>query len=342
MFEKNIFIYFTFFKGLFYLIYLDFCMKKKIVLINIIFLTSLIGFGQHDPHYSLNHLNHMTINPGYAGSQEAIEVNGLFRQQWMGFEGAPNTQVFNVNSPFKLFGKNHGAGLVLINDAIGFSSDVGINLSYAYRQSVGQGTLGTGIGFGFINKTLDADWVYPTTTESDPSIPVGGEDKPMVFNLNAGIFYQADNLYLGFSATNLTNPSIKYATYTDDQDSKHPFIKRHFYLSAGYNYQLMNPLFEIQPSLHVMSDGTSTQFNLGGILKYNKRYWGGLNYRTIDALSVLFGMEFLNGIKFALAYDLTTSKMSNSSSGSLEFMLGYSFSIDIDKDKRMYKSIRFL
>ena len=88
-------------------------MKQIIIVSNIIILTFFSGFAQQDPQYSLNMLNHMTINPGYAGSQDAIEVNGLFRQQWMGFEGAPNTQVFNVNAPFKLFGKKHGAGLIL-------------------------------------------------------------------------------------------------------------------------------------------------------------------------------------------------------------------------------------
>lgn len=316
-------------------------MKKIIIIINIIFLTCILGFGQQDPQYTLNLFNHMTINPGYAGSQDAIEVNGLFRQQWIGFENAPNTQVFNVNSPFKLFGKNHGAGLSLLNDTYGFYSNIGLNLSYAYRHSVGQGTLGTGLGIGFLNQSLDANWVYPEN-ESDPAVPVGGEDKPMVFNLNAGIFYQTDNLFLGLSASNINKPSVKYVEYTGTGSENYPFIKPHFYLTAGYNYQLMNPLFEIQPGIFVKSDGTSTQFSLSGLVRYNKRFWGGLNYRTVDALSLLFGVEFLNGIRFAFAYDLTTSKIRSYSSGSLEFLLGYSFSIDIDKDKRMYKSIRFL
>ena len=36
--------------------------------------------------------DHMTINPGYAGTQEGVCINVLARNQWMGFEGAPATQ----------------------------------------------------------------------------------------------------------------------------------------------------------------------------------------------------------------------------------------------------------
>ena len=56
----------------------------------------------------------------------------------------------------------------------------------------------------------------------------------------------------------------------------------------------------------------------------------------------LAGVDLPSGIEVAVSYDIGTSRMQNVSDGSFEFMLGYSFSLDIDKDNRKYKSVRFL
>lgn len=303
-----------------------------------------MGNAQQDAQYSLNCFNQMSINPGYSGSQNAIDIQGIFRDQWMGFDNAPNTQQFSIHSPFNLFEKKHGVGLVILNDEIGFYKNVGLKASYAYRKDVGQGELGTGFGVGFVNNVLsDVNWITPET-DTDPSIPVGGDDNtPMVFNIDIGAFYQTEKLYLGISASNINKPSVKFDEFKGTSASEnYPFVKPHFYITAGYYYQLLNPLFEIEPSMLIKSDGVSTQLDITALMHYNKRFFGGLSYRTVDAVSAIFGMDFQNGIKFAAAYDFTTSQISNATSGSFEFMLGYSFSIDVEKDKRLYKSIRFL
>ena len=51
---------------------------------------------QQDPQYSQYMFNHMAINPGYAGINEAVCLNAAHRQQWVGIDGAPVTSVFTV------------------------------------------------------------------------------------------------------------------------------------------------------------------------------------------------------------------------------------------------------
>ena len=85
-----------------------------------------------------------------------------------------------------------------------------------------------------------------------------------------------------------------------------------------------------------------SNFSLSGILTYNEKFYGGVAYKPIDAISFLAGVSLPSGIEVAVSYDLTTSSIINYSHGSFEFMVGYSFSLDKDKDNRKYKSVRFL
>ena len=74
----------------------------------------------------------MTINPGYAGTQEGVCINVLARNQWMGFEGAPATQKFDVHRLSNSLELEHGVGLALFNDKYGFANDISSTLSYAF------------------------------------------------------------------------------------------------------------------------------------------------------------------------------------------------------------------
>ena len=257
------------------------------------------------------------------------------RQQWKGFEGAPTTSLFNVNSPLKLFGMSSGIGLSIMNDKAGFEKDLGIGLSYAYRADVGSGKMGIGLSFGMHNKSLDASEWKPPENSTDDLIPTGGEST-FALDIGLGLFYKTDNLYLGISTIHLNEPNIEYTT------TSVPYFKRHYYISAGYNIQLSNPLFEIQPSIFIKSDGTISQVSFNTNVLYNKRLWGGVSYRVGDAIIGIIGLELFNGIKIGYSYDFITSDIGSYSQGSHEFMVGYCFSINVDKTPQKYKSVRFL
>ena len=54
---------------------------------------------QHSPLTSQYLFNGLLINPAYAGSRDALAANLTHRQQWVGFEGAPVTQILSVHAP---------------------------------------------------------------------------------------------------------------------------------------------------------------------------------------------------------------------------------------------------
>ena len=300
------------------------------------------GKAQTENFSSLSMFNYMYYNPGYAGDGNEIEARGLVRNQWMGFEGAPQTQTFSVDAPFKLFGIRNGVGLTIINDEIGNFQNIGLNFSYAYRRQMLQGEVGFGAGLAMTNQSFKGQWIFPDGSQDDPWVPQNTEDKPMFFDMNLGFYYSSENVYLSCSMRNLLQSQIKYTSTAAGEEVKSSYFARQLFVGAGYEYQLANPLFTLKPNLFIATDFATTTFSLTGILTYNDKIYGGVAYKPIDAIVFLAGISLPSGIEVAVSYDLSTSSIINYSSGSLEFMLGYSFSLSKDKDNRKYKSVRFL
>lgn len=313
---------------------------RRLLTIVLVTLAS-VASGQTENFSSLSMFNYMYYNPGYAGDGNEIEARGLVRNQWMGFEGAPQTQTFSIDAPFKLFGIRNGAGLTIINDEIGNFQNIGLNFSYAYRRQMLQGEVGFGAGLSMTNQSFKGSWVFPDGGANDPWVPQNAEDKPMFFDMNLGFYYSSENVYLSCSMRNLLQSQIKYSS-TSVGDVKPSYCARQLFMGAGYEYQLTNPLFTIKPNLFIATDFATTSFSLSGIVTYNEKFYGGVAYKPIDAITFLAGVSLPSGIEVAVSYDLTTSSIINYSHGSFEFMIGYSFSLDKDKDNRKYKSVRFL
>lgn len=70
---------------------------KKLVLV--LLFCSFAGFAQQDAQFTQYMYNTININPAYAGSRGVMSVFGLYRTQWVGLDGAPETSSFSVNTP---------------------------------------------------------------------------------------------------------------------------------------------------------------------------------------------------------------------------------------------------
>ena len=292
---------------------------------------------QQDPEFSQTRSVLTYFNPAAAGSNDRICLNAVHREQWVGFDGAPSQSYFSADGAFTFFGADHGIGLNIMNDIYGFNSDLGLQLNYAYRFDVANGKLSLGLSAGINNMAIDPDWNIPDglgDVQGDPQIPQNKESR-VAFDMGLGIFYRSDNLFLGISTTHLNQARIRY-------ENASPYLVRHYYITAGYNLQLANPLFELMPMFTLKSDGKANQMYLNTIVRYNKRFWGGVSYRTGDAIVGILGVELFNGVRVGYSYDFTVSRISKYSSGSHELTIGYCFDLSLDRTPQKYKSIRFL
>jgi type IX secretion system PorP/SprF family membrane protein len=281
------------------------------------------------------------VNPGFAGSENAISGIILNRYQWSGFEGAPKTLVFSVEGAAKVFGQSSGLGINIVSDELGFEKNTWVNAIYSYKMPIKFGILGIGLSAGFFNKSINGEWEIPesdigmyTPASSDPGIPQQ-EVSQMAFDIGLGLYLKGTNYFAGASVTHLNQASILF----DGEAST--YLTRHYYLSGGYNIKLPNPLFELRPSLLFKTDLRSWQADLNTTVVFNDRFWGGITYRFDDAISLLMGAEMFNGLIFGYSFDITTSAIGRYGYGSHEFFLSYSLNLEKNRTRK-YKSIRYL
>ncbi len=299
------------------------------------------SYGQQAPSFTQYSSAYMFINAGYAGMGKGICVSGLARQQWAGFKDAegnivsPQDFLINADAPVEVI--HGGVGGAIIQDKLGFETNVGVRLAYSYHLQTSAGTLGMGVGINLVNRNIDFSKFHPVQP-NDPAL-LSTKQGAMIFDGNIGFFFKANNnYYVGLSATNIleskgknlsaSGTNIRYQT------------DRTFYLAAGYYFVLPNhPRFEIVPSLLIQSDVASTQYNISAVVNYNSKFWGGMNYRYQESVGFIVGVSF-EGFRFGYSFDLPT--LSVGIPGSHEVTLSYCFKLIVNKNKTRYKNTRFL
>ena len=110
-------------------------MKKFIYLIFI--LVSLKLNSQQQAQYTHYIFNHFAINPAVAGSKDCLDATFGYRNQWVGFEGAPKTAFGSIHATIgqNKFGspKKHAIGALIETDRYGPFSRAKLKLAYAYH-----------------------------------------------------------------------------------------------------------------------------------------------------------------------------------------------------------------
>jgi len=123
-------------------------MKKitNLILVFTLLLTGLV-YGQQDPHYTQYMYNQNILNPAYAGSRGDLSIGLLGRTQWVGIDGAPDTQTLNIHSAI---GSQVGLGLSVIHDQIGPAEETNLSLDFSYTIPVSEsGNLACALAFQY-------------------------------------------------------------------------------------------------------------------------------------------------------------------------------------------------
>lgn len=322
-------------------------MKTKvthIALLLVVMLTAAFGAkAQQAPIFTNYSNSYAYANPGFAGMSEGINLLGLYRQQWAGFvdnDGnavAPQTFLLTGDMPIRAL--HGGIEFSVMNDKLGFENNVNIGLGYSFHLDLGGSTLGIGLAGSLLNRTVDFAQLHPNQ-EGDPLISGLSEESDMLFDFNVGLFWQIpESFYLGFSVVNVLE-SMGHALNDNNTSSASFTTDRTFYVLAGYPFQFEDaPFLTFVPSVNVMSNLASTQFNASMRVVYNNLLSLGVNYRFRESVGLMAGLTIKN-ITVAYAYDINT--MGLGVPGSHEIGLSYCFKLDLDRTPRDYRSVRYL
>ena len=287
-------------------------------------------------HYMF--LNEM-YNPAAVGSQRGImEVTAAHRISWVGVPNAPQTTFFQFQLPFSVENTEHASGIRFVNDKIGLFQTQSAMLQYNYRFDFAGGGLSVGVDLGLISVGFDGDSIRDVKSDyheimGDSHIPQSFK-QDMSFDLGAGIYYSHVDWYAGVSYAHLTNPKLEWG------DDTQFTINGVMYFTGGCDFRLNHPLFTLKPSALIKTDFASWQMDLSILIDYDEKYRGGLSYRYQDALSVLLGMDVIDGLMLGYVYDVPVGGIGGW--GSHEVYMSYAFSVLKQKKNSKYRNVRIL
>ena len=305
-------------------------------------LTASRVVAQQAPIFTNYNNSYAYANAGFNGMSEGINLLGLYRMQWAGFvdndgnDVAPKTFLLTGDMPIRAI--RGGIGFSVMQDKIGFENNINIGLGYSYHLELGGSTLGIGLAGSLLNRSLDFTQLHPID-ESDPLLVGLGDESDVLFDFNVGLFWQIpESVYVGFSVVNVLE-SMGHALNENSESSASFTTDRTFYLVAGYPFRIEDlPYFSFHPSVSVLSDIASTQFNASMKVTYRDIFTMGVNYRFQESVGLMVGFT-IKDISVGYAYDINTTGLLP---GSHEIALSYCFKLDLDRTPRDYRSVRYL
>ena len=200
-----------------------------LIIISLCFNNKLLG--QQDPQYTQYIYNTMAVNSAYAGQRDALSIIGLYRNQWVGIDGAPKTLSFGIHSPLK--NERLGLGLSVVSDEIGPAQEDYVDLNLSYTIPFTESTeLSFGLKAGFHN--LSTDWSKGMMFDSADA---AFSQNISLFSptIGAGLYMHSNKWYLGMSI-----PNFLVTEHYDDFRNSIASESIHYYFIGGYVFDLEN------------------------------------------------------------------------------------------------------
>jgi type IX secretion system PorP/SprF family membrane protein len=284
---------------------------------------------QQDPQYTQYMYNTTSVNPAYAGSRGNPVITAIGRMQWVGFDGAPNTQNLSYDTPLGYSGL--GLGINLMNDEIGPSKEIYLDANLSYTIETGEeGNLAFGLRLG--GRLLNIDWSKGKANQDE--LAFKENINKFLPTIGAGIYYHEPQWYVGLSVPNI----LRKEHYDEDLSTKQitAVERMHFFLIAGYVYDINEDLKFKPAALLKAVSGAPLSLDVSANLLFNEKFRVGLGWRWDDSISALLGFQVSDELLIGYSYDLTTSNYNVTNTGTHEVTLQYQLLRDIK-----YRSPRF-
>lgn len=296
---------------------------------------------QQEVQLSQYMFNGLTLNPALAGSYETFNAQLLYRLQWQGFEGAPQSQVGSVDGLINR-SNSMGWGLSVVGEQLGLMKTWGAYASYAYRVRLNdlddRLSLGLSVGaiqenFGGITAGVIGSNGQPVYDDGDDVLAAESRIRP---DFKVGAYYSYGKIaYAGLSASNLGSFLNLGA------DSLHLY-NPHLYLMGGMHYYL-NDEWRISPSLlasYALRERPIIDANVA--VTYNDRVWVGAGARIVlpinqpkepmytglrmtNAIALMAEVWVTQSFRIGYCYDFSLSrlKVGTVQNGSHEVSIGF-------------------
>ncbi len=301
--------------------------KFFIIIITILSNENLEVSAQSTVEFTQYVLNPMSINPAYAGGQDALNVSLFYGKQWAGIEGSPKNMTFSADAPFA----NHklGLGIMLTNERFGVSKQNEISTNYAFRILSPRSALSFGLGA----RVMLTNSKYSDLIALDPGDEIYLQDSKTyaLANFSFGVHYSVKDFYVGFSIPQLLNYNFDI-----DEDKylyKYDFKKYRYLLNTGFKLKAGNSL-SIVPSLLLQYSSFNATNNLiydvNSLLNYKDIFSLGGSYHNDRSFATLFQVKPNKQLSFAYSFTFETGRLNRYTRASHQIMLKYIFKYRVD------------
>lgn len=309
---------------------------KKLILLTILLTFGALTFAQQRSLYTQYMNNKFGFNPGYAGVEDAVPIHMSLRQQWVGIDEAPVSQMITADS---YLGLNTAIGGSFFNEVTGPTRKTGLTFGAAYHLYLGSSggrrsnrynaryrpskerrqVLSFGLSGMLYQQALGRNQLI-TEEPNDPALAQGTFNQ-LLPDVNFGIWYQfEESFYMGFSILHL----VQTQPY---QTESRPV--RTYYFNTGVKLEATQDIL-IEPSLMIQSisplwsfGGNLPAYTLPFQIDLNTRvffgdvFWAGFSYRHQDAIIGMVGLK-QGKLEIGYSYDYTISALRPFSNGSHE------------------------
>ena len=274
---------------------------------------------QQDSQYTQYMYNTVSVNPAYAGSRGHISTALLHRSQWVGLDGAPTTQTFNIHSPIGYRGVGLGASIV--NDKIGPTSETYIDIDFSYTvYTSSEGRLSFGLKGSAHLLDVRFSELNQFTTDTSLQNDIDNKFSP---NVGAGIYYHNERFYAGLSVPRI----LQTLHFKDGPAPSTAKEQMNFYFITGYVWDL-NDNIKFKPALLTkLVTGAPLQVDISANFMFSEKFILGAAYRWDAAFSGMLGFNISKKFLIGLAYDREVTELGKAvyNSGSFEAILRYDF-----------------
>jgi type IX secretion system PorP/SprF family membrane protein len=291
-------------------------MKKIFVGLLLLVVIVFESSAQQSIVYSQYLYNGLIINPAYAGSHVQLSATLSYRNQWVNFEGAPQTATLGAHTTVNK--SKVGLGLLFTSDKIGSYTNTGAFGSYAYRiRDRKGGVFAMGVQGGIHNFRADYTELNLKNGQDPRFNGTVSELKP---NFGGGVFYYNKKFFGGFSVPVI----LKHSKFFNG-GLEQLALARHYYLYLG----AMLPLdrmekIKLSPSFLIRAqEGTPLNADVNLQMIFHDLISAGVSYRTEESFTTLLNFKLSEKFNFGYSYDWVTADIRRFSNGTHEFMLNY-------------------
>jgi type IX secretion system PorP/SprF family membrane protein len=302
----------------------------------ILFLSVTALFGQQDHQYTQFMYNKLQINPAYAGTRGVPTMTGIFRSQWVGFEGAPQSFLVGIHSPF--LSQRVGVGVNLSHRKVGLSRDFTGSLAYSY-DLVASKAMSLRVGLSGSVRSLGIAFTEakPGAT-GDPSLDINNTNE-ILGNVGAGIYATfSEKVYVGVSVPRIYTNRIGFNPNLQNvaEEDIHYYAMAGAILPIGEDINLMPAVL----AKYVQNAPFDADINLS--LDVRQKFTAGISYRmggdgSGDSVDLLAFWQSTPQMGIGFAYDFPLSGIKNYTAGSVEALV----QIDLKKRKKGMSNPRF-